>query len=129
MDPLDPTPSFPGGFGDSSPASFPEGFGSSSPAPFPSGSTPDRSVPGHTWPGPGSGPQLLAIERELSGPGAQEALARHDAVLAGLDARLADALRDGVSPDDFPKLEQLREANVLARKILRLATRDGETNK
>ena len=50
-------------------------------------------------------------------------------MLAGLDARLADALRDGVSPDDFPKLEQLREANVLARKILRLALRDGETNK
>ena len=75
------------------------------------------------------GPQLLALERELSGPGAQDALARHDAVLLGLENRLADALRDGVSPDEFPKLEQLREANVLARKILRLAMRDGETNK
>ena len=75
------------------------------------------------------GPQLLALERELSGPGAQEALARHDAVLLGLENRLADALRDGVTPAEFPKLEQLREANVLARKILRLATRDGETNK
>ena len=75
------------------------------------------------------GPQLLALERELSGPGAQDALARHDAVLLGLENRLADALREGVSPDDFPKLEQLREANVLARKILRLAMRDGETNK
>ena len=74
------------------------------------------------------GPQLLALERELSGPGAQDALARHDAVLLGLENRLADALRDGVSPDEFPKLEQLREANVLARKILRLAMRDGETN-
>ncbi len=77
----------------------------------------------------GSGPQLLALERELSGPGAQEALARHDAVLLGLENRLADALREGVSPDDFPRLQQLRDANVVARKILRLATRDGETNK
>ena len=76
----------------------------------------------------GSGPQLLALERELSGPGAQEALARHDAVLLGLENRLADALREGVSPDDFPRLQQLRDANVVARKILRLATRDGETN-
>ena len=72
-----------------------------------------------------SGPQLLAIERELSGPGAQEALARRDAVLAGLDARLADALRDGVPPEDYPKLEELRDANTIARKILRLAVRDG----
>ena len=76
-----------------------------------------------------SGPQLLALERELSGPGAQEALARHEAVLLGLENRLADALREGVAPDDFPKLQQLRDANVVARKILRLATRDGETNK
>jgi len=72
-----------------------------------------------------SGPQLLAIERELSGPGAQEALARHDAVLAALDSRLGAALRDGVPPEEYPKLEQLREANSVARKILRLAVRDG----
>jgi hypothetical protein len=72
-----------------------------------------------------SGPQLLAIERELSGPGAQEALARHDAVLASLDSRLGAALRDGVPPEEYPKLEQLREANTVARKILRLAVRDG----
>ena len=72
-----------------------------------------------------SGPQLLAIERELSGPGAQEALARRDAVLAALDSRLGAALRDGVPPEEYPKLEQLREANTFARKILRLAVRDG----
>ena len=72
-----------------------------------------------------SGPQLLAIERELSGPGAQESLARHDAVLAALDSRLGAALRDGVPPEEYPKLEQLREANTVARKILRLAVRDG----
>ena len=76
----------------------------------------------------GASPQLLALERELSGPGAREALARHDAVLLGLEKRIADTLRASVSPDDFPKLEQLRDANVVARKILRLALRDGETN-
>ena len=76
-----------------------------------------------------AGPQLLALERELSGPGAAEALARHDAVLLGLENRLAGALREGVSPDEFSKLQELRDANVVARKILRLALRDGETNK
>ena len=75
------------------------------------------------------GPQLLALERELSGPGAQEALARHDAVLLGLENRLDGALREGVSPEDFSRLQELRDANVVARKILRLALRDGETNK
>lgn len=75
----------------------------------------------------GPGPQLLALERELSGPGAREALARHDAVLLGLENRIADALREGVSPDDFPKVEQLREANTIARKILRLAVSDGRS--
>ena len=72
-----------------------------------------------------SGPELLALERELSGPGAQEALARRDAVLLGLENRIAAALRDGVPPEDYPKLEQLREANTVARKILRLAVREG----
>ena len=71
-------------------------------------------------------PQLLALERELSGPDTQEALARHDAVLVGLENRLAAALNEGVSPEEYPKLESLREANVLARKLLRLAQREGE---
>lgn len=75
------------------------------------------------------GPQLLALERELSGPGAREALAWHDAVLLGLENRLDGALREGVSPEDFSRLQELRDANVVARKILRLALRDGETNK
>ena len=74
-----------------------------------------------------SGPQLLALERELSGPGAQEALARRDAVLLGLENRIADALRDGVPPEEYPRIEFLREANQVARKILRLAVRDGQS--
>lgn len=73
--------------------------------------------------------RLLEIERELAGPGAQEALARHDAVLAGLGRRIDDALAAGVPPEEYPKIESLREANILARKLLRLAARDGETNK
>ena len=73
-----------------------------------------------------SGPQLLALERELSGPGAQEALARRAAVLLGLANRIADALRDGVAPEDYSMIEQLREANTIARKILRLSVRDGQ---
>ncbi len=75
---------------------------------------------------PGSRPQLLALERELSGPGAREALARHDAVLLGIENRIAAALNEGVSPEEYPKLTDLREANVLARKLLRLAQREGE---
>lgn len=68
---------------------------------------------------------LLEIEKELSGPGREAALARYDAVLAALEGRLAEAMRQGVPPGEFPRVEELREANVLARKILRLAVRVG----
>ncbi len=72
--------------------------------------------------------RLLEIERELAGPDRESALARYDAVLAGLDRRLSAALKDGLSPDEFPRAEALKEANVLARKILRLTVRvDGQT--
>ena len=71
--------------------------------------------------------RLLEIEKELAGPGKEAALAKYDKVLADLSARIDDALRQGVSPDEFPKVEMLKEANVLARKILRLAVRvDGQ---
>lgn len=67
--------------------------------------------------------RLLDIERELAGPDADAALARHDAVLAGLDARIRAALDAGLAPDDFSAVSQLRDANTVARKILRLAVR------
>ena len=67
--------------------------------------------------------RLLEIEKELAGRGREEALARYDAVLAGLESRLAAALKEGLSPDEYQKAEALREANVLARKILRLTVR------
>ena len=70
---------------------------------------------------------LLEIERELAGPEKDSALAKYDAVLVALERRLEAAMKEGMSPDEFPKVEELREANTLARKILRLTVRvDGE---
>lgn len=66
---------------------------------------------------------LMGIEKELAGPGKEAALARYDAVLAGLEGRIAAAMKEGLPPDQYPKVEFLREANVLARKILRLTVR------
>ena len=68
---------------------------------------------------------LLEIERELAGPDGEAALVRYDAVLAGLEARIGKAMEDGLPPDEYPKVGLLREANILARKILRLTVRVG----
>ena len=67
--------------------------------------------------------RLLAIEKDLAGPAKEAALAKYDAVLVGLDGRINDAMKEGLPPEEFPKVEALREANTLARKILRLAVR------
>ncbi len=69
--------------------------------------------------------RLMVIERELAGPDGANALARYDAVLARLDVRLESAMKDGLAPEEYPSAEALREANLLARKLLRLAVRDG----
>ena len=68
---------------------------------------------------------LMEIERELSGEGRIEALSRYDAVLERLDARIKDAMKSGLPPDEFAKVDSLKEANILARKILRLTARVG----
>lgn len=68
---------------------------------------------------------LLEIEKELAGPDAEAHLARYDAVLVALERRLTTAMKEGLSPDEFPKVAALREANTLARKILRLTVRVG----
>jgi hypothetical protein len=68
---------------------------------------------------------LLEIENELGGADRDAALARHDAVLAGLEARIAEAMRAGLAPDDYARVEQLRDANMVARKILRISAREG----
>ena len=71
--------------------------------------------------------RLLKIEKELAGPGKEAALARYDKVLADLSVWIDEAMRAGLAPGEFPKVEKLKEANVLARKILRLAVRvDGQ---
>lgn len=67
--------------------------------------------------------RLLEIEKELAGPSKDAALARYDKVLADLSARLDAALKAGLPPDEFPRAEALKEANTLARKILRLTVR------
>ena len=67
--------------------------------------------------------RLLEIEKELAGPNKDAALARYDKVLADLSARLDAALKAGLPPDEFPRAEALKEANTLARKILRLTVR------
>jgi len=66
---------------------------------------------------------LLEIERELAGPGRAQALSKYDAVLAALGERIETAMKNGLPPDEYPKAEALREANILARKILRLTVR------
>jgi len=68
---------------------------------------------------------LLEIEKELAGPDAETHLARYDAVLVALERRLMAAMKEGLPPEEFPKAEALREANTLARKILRLTVRVG----
>lgn len=73
---------------------------------------------------------LLEIERNLAGPEANAHLARYDAVLVALERRIEAALKEGLPPEEYPKTEALREANTLARKILRLTVRvDGEARK
>lgn len=72
--------------------------------------------------------RLLEIERELAGPDRAAAFARHDGVLARLGERLSAALKEGLPPDEFPRAAALAEANVVARKILRLTVQaDGRT--
>ena len=69
--------------------------------------------------------RLLEMEKELAGPGRHAALVRYDAVLSALDRRIEEVLQTGLPPDEYPKVEALKEANVLARKILRLTVRVG----
>lgn len=69
--------------------------------------------------------RLLQIEKDLSGPEKDAALARYDAVLVGLDKRIGAAMKEGLSPEEYARVEALREANTLARKILRLTVRVG----
>lgn len=70
--------------------------------------------------------QLLEIERELTGPNGEEAMRKHDQVLLRLDERIAAALREGLPREEYEKAERLKEAVLVARKLLRLAVRNGQ---
>jgi len=67
--------------------------------------------------------ELLEIEKELAGPDRAAALSRYDAVLVALEARRTEALRQGVPPGEFARIEALGEAVTYARKLLRLQAR------
>ncbi len=73
-----------------------------------------------------TGRNLLEIEKELAGADRREALRRHDAVLASLDKRISEAMDAGLSAEEYRKVQNLRETNVLARKLLRLAVREAD---
>ena len=64
--------------------------------------------------------ELLAIERELKGPDGKAAMEKYDRTLVALGERLEKALGAGLPPAEYPRAEMLREANVIARKLLRL---------
>lgn len=68
--------------------------------------------------------ELLEIEKELAGPGREEALRKYDAQLVTLERRLEEAMKAGLTPDEFAKCEPLGEAITVARKLLRLQVRN-----
>ena len=68
---------------------------------------------------------LLEIEKELAGENGKEAMLRYDGMLAELDGRIASALAEGLPPDEYSDAEQLKNAVLLARKLLRLAVANG----
>ncbi len=70
--------------------------------------------------------QLLEIEKELLGPDGEAAMQGYDRTLADLGERLARAQQEGLAPDDFTSADRLKEAVVVARKLLRLARREAK---
>jgi hypothetical protein len=72
------------------------------------------------------GLRLLDIENELYGSEAQAALAKYDSVLESLDARIAESLSAGLEPEEYARVSRLRESNTVARKLLRLAVKEGD---
>jgi hypothetical protein len=46
-------------------------------------------------------------------------------VLAALDERVSGCLAAGLGPDEYARAVRLKEANTIARKILRLAVKEG----
>ena len=73
--------------------------------------------------------QLLEIERELGCESGEAALQRYDAILAQLDERISEAMQSGLPPDEYARIAVLKEANLVARKIMRLSVREGRAKK
>ena len=71
------------------------------------------------------GLKLLEIEHELYGSNAEEALAKYDSTLKALDDRITEALTGGLERDEYAKVSRLKESNLTARKLLRLAVKEG----
>lgn len=69
--------------------------------------------------------KLLEIEHTLTGPNKEAAFQSYDTLLAALDQRLVQQLDKGLSPEDFASAEKLKEATLVARKLLRLAVKEG----
>ena len=69
---------------------------------------------------------LLDIEKELAGANGREAMERYDQVLVRLDGRIGEELGAGLPPDEYADAEKLKNAVLVARKLLRLALRDGQ---
>ena len=67
---------------------------------------------------------LMEIEKELAGENGNTAMQRYDDKLAELDNRIASALAEGLPPDEYTNAEQLKNAVLIARKLLRLAVAD-----
>lgn len=70
--------------------------------------------------------KLLDIEHALSGPDKMTALQQYDAVLIGLDTRLTQALDAGLPREAYLRAEKLKAATLIARKLLRLAVKEGD---
>ena len=71
------------------------------------------------------GLKLLEIEHELYGSNAEEALAKYDSILKALDDRITEALAGGLEREEDARDTGLKETNLTARKILRLAVKEG----
>lgn len=68
--------------------------------------------------------ELIDLEKELAGPGKMVAMEKYDNELVALQSRIKDALRIGLTTDEFSKVNELNEVVTVARKLLRLQVRD-----
>ena len=68
--------------------------------------------------------KLLELEKELAGADGVSKMKQYDDVLLALDRRLENALQEGLPPGEYAKAEQLKDAVIVARKLLRLEVRE-----